>query len=189
MRIPRQAARVAVLDPTGSVFMFRYANEEVGVHWAMPGGGLDPGESLAPAGIRSATLLLRMPQTRASGGVGGRQMICPVTPSRCGRRNCLNCSPRYGVTAHRRCPPTSGMSGMGLPAGPDPSSGRCFRPAGPFQQRRAAFTTPRRNPAPPAARGSLPALSVSGKVPPSQTPRSGGTGRRDQVKGRISGLR
>ncbi|MFI0740825.1 NUDIX hydrolase [Streptomyces sp. NPDC021100] len=45
MRIPRRAARVAVLDPTGSVFMFRYDNEEVGVHWALPGGGLDPGES------------------------------------------------------------------------------------------------------------------------------------------------
>ncbi|MFF1839029.1 NUDIX hydrolase [Streptomyces sp. NPDC058231] len=45
MRIPRRAARVAVLDPAGSVFMFRYDNEEVGVHWAMPGGGLEPGES------------------------------------------------------------------------------------------------------------------------------------------------
>ncbi|MET9892300.1 NUDIX domain-containing protein [Streptomyces sp. NPDC006465] len=45
MRIPRQAARVAVLDPAGAVFMFRYDNEEVGVHWALPGGGMDPGES------------------------------------------------------------------------------------------------------------------------------------------------
>lgn len=45
MRIPRQAARVAVLDPAGAVFMFRYDNEEVGVHWAMPGGGMDPGET------------------------------------------------------------------------------------------------------------------------------------------------
>ncbi len=25
--------------------MFRYDNEEVGVHWALPGGGLDPGET------------------------------------------------------------------------------------------------------------------------------------------------
>ncbi|WP_369382074.1 NUDIX domain-containing protein [Streptomyces sp. cg36] len=41
MRIPRAAARVAVLDPAGSVFMFRYDNEEVGVHWALPGGGLN----------------------------------------------------------------------------------------------------------------------------------------------------
>ncbi|MFE9568749.1 NUDIX hydrolase [Streptomyces sp. NPDC006692] len=52
MRIPRQAARVAVLDPAGSVFMFRYDNEEVGVHWAMPGGGLDPGESPLQAAER-----------------------------------------------------------------------------------------------------------------------------------------
>ncbi|MEU6486912.1 NUDIX domain-containing protein [Streptomyces sp. NPDC046887] len=44
-RIPRRAARVAVLDPSGSVFLFRYDNEEVGVHWALPGGGLDPGET------------------------------------------------------------------------------------------------------------------------------------------------
>jgi ADP-ribose pyrophosphatase YjhB (NUDIX family) len=45
MRIPRRAARVAILDPAGSVFMFRYDNDEVGVHWAMPGGGLEQGET------------------------------------------------------------------------------------------------------------------------------------------------
>ncbi|WP_411136131.1 NUDIX domain-containing protein [Streptomyces sp. C10] len=45
MRTPRQAARVAVLDPDGALFLFRYDNEEVGAHWAMPGGGLDPGEA------------------------------------------------------------------------------------------------------------------------------------------------
>lgn len=45
VRTPRRAARAAVLDPAGSVFLFRYDNEEVGVHWAMPGGGLDPGET------------------------------------------------------------------------------------------------------------------------------------------------
>lgn len=33
-----------MLDPAGSVFLFRYDNEEVGVHWAMPGGGLEAGE-------------------------------------------------------------------------------------------------------------------------------------------------
>ncbi|MFI1384828.1 NUDIX hydrolase [Embleya sp. NPDC020886] len=55
MRIPRQAARVAVLDPGGAVFMFRYDNEEVGVHWAMPGGGLEPGE----APLRAAERELR----------------------------------------------------------------------------------------------------------------------------------
>jgi 8-oxo-dGTP pyrophosphatase MutT (NUDIX family) len=52
MRIPRQAARAAVLDPAGSVFMFRYDNEEVGVHWAMPGGGLEPGETPLQAAER-----------------------------------------------------------------------------------------------------------------------------------------
>ncbi|MBZ4324157.1 NUDIX domain-containing protein [Streptomyces huiliensis] len=55
MRIPRRAARVAILDPAGSVFMFRYDNEEVGVHWALPGGGLDPGESPERAAAREET--------------------------------------------------------------------------------------------------------------------------------------
>lgn len=45
MRTPRRAARVAVLDPQGAVFLLRYDNEEVGVHWAMPGGGLEAGET------------------------------------------------------------------------------------------------------------------------------------------------
>ncbi|MBT2385280.1 NUDIX hydrolase [Streptomyces sp. ISL-11] len=52
MRTPRQAARVAVLDPAGAVFMLRYDNEEVGVHWAMPGGGMDPGETPLQAAER-----------------------------------------------------------------------------------------------------------------------------------------
>ncbi|MET7618265.1 NUDIX domain-containing protein [Streptomyces sp. NPDC005408] len=52
MRIPRQAARVAVLDPDGAVFLFRYDNEEVGVHWAMPGGGLEPGETPQEGALR-----------------------------------------------------------------------------------------------------------------------------------------
>ncbi|MEV1012074.1 NUDIX domain-containing protein [Streptomyces sp. NPDC049881] len=52
MRTPREAARVAVLDPAGAVFMFRYDNSEVGVHWAMPGGGLDPGETPEAAAAR-----------------------------------------------------------------------------------------------------------------------------------------
>ncbi|MEU7642631.1 NUDIX domain-containing protein [Streptomyces sp. NPDC039016] len=43
-RTPRRAARVAVLAPDDTVFLLRYDNEEVGVHWAMPGGGLEPGE-------------------------------------------------------------------------------------------------------------------------------------------------
>ncbi|MFI9050982.1 NUDIX hydrolase [Streptomyces sp. NPDC053427] len=52
MRIPRQAARVAVLDPDGAIFLFRYDNEEVGAHWAMPGGGLNPGESPREGALR-----------------------------------------------------------------------------------------------------------------------------------------
>lgn len=52
MRTPRQAARVAILDPGGAVFMFRYDNSEVGVHWAMPGGGIDPGETPLEAVVR-----------------------------------------------------------------------------------------------------------------------------------------
>jgi ADP-ribose pyrophosphatase YjhB (NUDIX family) len=41
----RRAARVAVLDDERSIFLFRYDNEEVGIHWAMPGGGANPGET------------------------------------------------------------------------------------------------------------------------------------------------
>ncbi|MGA5277234.1 NUDIX domain-containing protein [Streptomyces cellulosae] len=52
MRTPGRAARVAVLDPAGSVFLFRYDNPEVGVHWAMPGGGTEPGESPLQAARR-----------------------------------------------------------------------------------------------------------------------------------------
>ena len=44
-RIHRRAARVAVLTPDGAVMLLRYDNPEVGVHWAMPGGGLEPGET------------------------------------------------------------------------------------------------------------------------------------------------
>jgi len=43
-RVPRRAARVALLAEHGEVLL-RYDNPEVGVHWAMPGGGLDPGET------------------------------------------------------------------------------------------------------------------------------------------------
>jgi ADP-ribose pyrophosphatase YjhB (NUDIX family)/GNAT superfamily N-acetyltransferase len=52
LRTPRRAARVAVLDPDGSVFLFRYDNVEVGVHWALPGGGLEPGESPREGALR-----------------------------------------------------------------------------------------------------------------------------------------
>ncbi|MEW2162666.1 NUDIX domain-containing protein [Streptomyces sp. NPDC007084] len=52
MRTPRQAARVVVLDPTGAVFMFQYHEEGTGAHWALPGGGLDPGETPLQAARR-----------------------------------------------------------------------------------------------------------------------------------------
>ncbi|MEU0580610.1 NUDIX domain-containing protein [Streptomyces griseoincarnatus] len=45
MRTPGRAARVAVPAPAGAVFLFRYDDPEAGVHWAMPGGGMEPGES------------------------------------------------------------------------------------------------------------------------------------------------
>ncbi|MFD9886312.1 hypothetical protein ACFWZT_33190 [Streptomyces alboflavus] len=43
-RTPRRAARVAVIAPDDGVFLFGY-DEEVGVHWAMPGGGLERDEA------------------------------------------------------------------------------------------------------------------------------------------------
>jgi ADP-ribose pyrophosphatase YjhB (NUDIX family)/ribosomal protein S18 acetylase RimI-like enzyme len=52
LRTPRPAARVAVLDPDGSVFLFQYDNDEVGIHWATPGGGLEPGESPREGALR-----------------------------------------------------------------------------------------------------------------------------------------
>ncbi|NNN34118.1 GNAT family N-acetyltransferase [Streptomyces sp. S3(2020)] len=51
-RTPRRAARIAVLDPEGAVFLLRYDNVEVGIHWAMPGGGLDPDESPVEGALR-----------------------------------------------------------------------------------------------------------------------------------------
>jgi ADP-ribose pyrophosphatase YjhB (NUDIX family)/GNAT superfamily N-acetyltransferase len=52
LRTLRRAARVAVLDPEGAVFLFRYDNIEVGVHWALPGGGLEPGEGPREGALR-----------------------------------------------------------------------------------------------------------------------------------------
>ncbi|MFE9142964.1 NUDIX hydrolase [Streptomyces tubercidicus] len=64
MRTPRQAAGVAVLDPGGALFLLRYDNEEVGLHWAMPGGGLDPGETpwWTPAELAASADPLRPPR-------------------------------------------------------------------------------------------------------------------------------
>ena len=52
MRELRRAVRVAVIEPTGAIFLLRYDNGEVGRHWAMPGGGIDPGETPAEAARR-----------------------------------------------------------------------------------------------------------------------------------------
>ncbi|MER6564996.1 bifunctional GNAT family N-acetyltransferase/NUDIX hydrolase [Streptomyces sp. NPDC001093] len=51
-RTPRKAARIAVVAPDGAVLLFRYDNVEVGVHWALPGGGLEPGESPREGALR-----------------------------------------------------------------------------------------------------------------------------------------
>ncbi|WP_151774309.1 bifunctional GNAT family N-acetyltransferase/NUDIX hydrolase [Streptomyces abyssomicinicus] len=46
-RMPRAAARVAVVgpDPDRAVLLLRYENPGTGAYWALPGGGLEPGES------------------------------------------------------------------------------------------------------------------------------------------------
>lgn len=49
LRTPRRAARTAVVAPDGAVFLFRQENVETGPHWALPGGGIEPGESPARA--------------------------------------------------------------------------------------------------------------------------------------------
>ncbi|MEV8099152.1 NUDIX domain-containing protein [Kitasatospora sp. NPDC085879] len=51
-RRPRRAARTAVLAPDGSVFLLRSDNIEVGVHWNMPGGGLEDGETPTAGALR-----------------------------------------------------------------------------------------------------------------------------------------
>ena len=49
----RYAGRVIVLDPDDRVLLLRYDDvPPAGVHWATPGGGLDPGESYADAARR-----------------------------------------------------------------------------------------------------------------------------------------
>jgi ADP-ribose pyrophosphatase YjhB (NUDIX family) len=52
MRRRRLAARTIVLAPDFSTFLLRYDDVEVGRHWAMPGGGLEPGESFEQAASR-----------------------------------------------------------------------------------------------------------------------------------------
>ncbi|MEV0849724.1 NUDIX domain-containing protein [Streptomyces sp. NPDC049954] len=52
MRIRRRAARVAVVAPDWAVHLFHYDNPEVGEHWALPDGGLEPGESPREGALR-----------------------------------------------------------------------------------------------------------------------------------------
>lgn len=53
MPIPRQAARLLLLDPDDRVLLFRVVNPRVGtVWWATPGGGRNEGESLEDAARR-----------------------------------------------------------------------------------------------------------------------------------------
>ncbi|BFV59260.1 hypothetical protein KCMC57_up43640 [Kitasatospora sp. CMC57] len=52
MRTPRRAARTAVLEPDGAVFLLRSDNSEVGVHWNLPGGGIEAGETPATGARR-----------------------------------------------------------------------------------------------------------------------------------------
>lgn len=49
----RQAARLVVRDPDGRVLLLRYDDPPpMGVHWATPGGGIDPGETPRAAAAR-----------------------------------------------------------------------------------------------------------------------------------------
>ncbi|MDV9175007.1 bifunctional GNAT family N-acetyltransferase/NUDIX hydrolase [Streptomyces sp. W16] len=52
LRRIRHSARVAVLDPTGSVFLFRYDDAETGTFWALPGGGLEGDETSREGALR-----------------------------------------------------------------------------------------------------------------------------------------
>ncbi|HEV2640742.1 MAG TPA: NUDIX domain-containing protein [Actinocrinis sp.] len=54
MRAPRQAARIAVLDPDGAIFLQLHDDAEIGLHWMMPGGGLEAGEDELTGALREA---------------------------------------------------------------------------------------------------------------------------------------
>lgn len=51
-RVARRAARILVLDPDGAVFLQLHQDSEVGLHWVLPGGGLDPGEDELAGALR-----------------------------------------------------------------------------------------------------------------------------------------
>jgi 8-oxo-dGTP pyrophosphatase MutT (NUDIX family) len=49
----RLSGRVIVLDPDARVLLFRYDDPApLGVHWATPGGGLEPGEDYLAGAVR-----------------------------------------------------------------------------------------------------------------------------------------
>ncbi|SFY47045.1 bifunctional GNAT family N-acetyltransferase/NUDIX hydrolase [Streptomyces sp. F-1] len=52
LRTLRPAARIAVVDPDGAVLLFRHDNAEAGIHWALPGGGLEAGEGPREGALR-----------------------------------------------------------------------------------------------------------------------------------------
>jgi ADP-ribose pyrophosphatase YjhB (NUDIX family)/ribosomal protein S18 acetylase RimI-like enzyme len=52
LRTPRRAARIAVVDPDGAVFLLRCDNVELGAHWALPGGGLEADEGPREGALR-----------------------------------------------------------------------------------------------------------------------------------------
>ncbi|MFJ9245361.1 GNAT family N-acetyltransferase [Streptomyces sp. NPDC101776] len=52
LRTIRHSARVAVLDPDGSVFLFRYDDAATGAFWALPGGGLEGDETPREGALR-----------------------------------------------------------------------------------------------------------------------------------------
>ncbi|MFG2371128.1 GNAT family N-acetyltransferase [Streptomyces sp. NPDC048504] len=53
LRRTRHSVRIAVLDPTGAVFLFRYDDPETGgTFWALPGGGLEADETPREAALR-----------------------------------------------------------------------------------------------------------------------------------------
>jgi len=51
-RVLRRAARVLVLDPEGAVFLQLHDDVEIGLHWVLPGGGLDQGEDELAGAVR-----------------------------------------------------------------------------------------------------------------------------------------
>jgi ADP-ribose pyrophosphatase YjhB (NUDIX family) len=51
-RMPRPAARLVILDPEGAVYLQLHDDVEIGLHWAPPGGGIEPGETEVEAAAR-----------------------------------------------------------------------------------------------------------------------------------------